>query len=57
MVDEDYGIIQTGNGTLYMVRVLSILDKELLKPNQTVALHKTSSSVVDILPTEADVNV
>lgn len=40
-----------------MVRVLSILDRELLKPNQSVALQKNSSAVVDILPTEADVNV
>lgn len=38
-----------------MVRVLSILDREKLKPNCSVALHKHSNSVVDILPTEADV--
>lgn len=40
-----------------MVRVLSILDREKLKPNCSVALHKQSSSIVDILPTEADVNI
>jgi 26S proteasome regulatory subunit T3 len=28
-----------------------------LKPNCTVALHKLSHSVVDILPSEADVNI
>jgi 26S proteasome regulatory subunit T3 len=39
------------------VRVLSILDREKLKPNCTVALHKLSHSVVDILPSEADVNI
>ena len=57
MVDENYGIVQSAHGTLYMVRVLSTLDRELLKPNQSVALHKNSQAVVDILPTEADVNV
>lgn len=39
------------------MRVLSILDREKLKPNCTVALHKMSHSVVDILPNEADVNI
>lgn len=57
MVDENFGIVQSAHGTLYMVRVLSTLDRELLKPNQSVALHKNSQAVVDILPTEADVNV
>ena len=42
MVDENYGIVQSAHGTLYMVRVLSTLDRELLKPNQSVALHKNS---------------
>ena len=37
--------------------MLSILDREKLKPNCTVALHKMSHSVVDILPSEADVNI
>lgn len=57
MVDDNYGLIQSSHGTLYMVRVLSTLDRELLKPNQTVAIHKNSQAVVDVLPTEADVNV
>ena len=39
------------------MRVLSILDREKLKPNCSVALHKHSHAVVDILPTEADVNI
>ncbi len=36
---------------------MSILDREKLKPNASVALHKHSHAVVDILPTEADVNI
>ena len=31
-----------------------LLDRELLKPNSSVALHRYSHSVVDILPPEAD---
>jgi 26S proteasome regulatory subunit T3 len=39
------------------VRVLSILDREKLKPNSSVALHRYSHSVVDILPSEADSSI
>ena len=57
MIDEQYGLINSNSGSNYLVRVLSILDREKLKPNSSVALHKHSNSVVDILPTEADVNI
>lgn len=57
MVDEEFGIISTGNETLYMVRILSILNRELLKPNCSVAINKHSHAIVDILPTEADINI
>jgi len=33
---------------------LSILDREKLKTNATVGLHKSANTVVDILPPEAD---
>ena len=57
MVDESYGIVQATSGSTYYVRVLSTLDRELLKPNASVALNKHSHSVVDILPSEADSTV
>jgi len=57
MVDEHYGIVQATSGSTYYVRVLSTLDRELLKPNASVALNKHSHSVVDILPSEADSTV
>lgn len=41
-------------GSYYYVRVLSILDKELLKTGSSVALHKYSNAIVEILPPEAD---
>ena len=57
MIDENYGLVQTGQNSKYLVRIMSILDRELLKSNSSVALHKHSHAVVDILPTEADVNI
>lgn len=42
------------SGSNYFVRVLSILDRELLKPGCSVALHKYSNALVDVLPPEAD---
>ncbi len=57
MIDDVHGLVNSTSGSTYYVRVLSILDREKLKPNCSVALHKHSHSVVDILPTEADVNI
>ena len=37
-----------------MVRILSTLDRELLKPNASTALHRHSHAVVESLPPEAD---
>lgn len=42
------------SGSNYFVRILSTLNRELLKPNCSVALHRHSHAVVDILPPEAD---
>eukprot|EP00941_MAST-03F_sp_MAST-3F-sp1_P006047 g6047.t1 len=54
MVDENYGIVSSTSGSSYYVRVLSTIDRELLKVNSSVALHKYSHSLVDTLPPEAD---
>ena len=40
-----------------MVRILSTLDHELLKPSSSVALHRHSNAVVDVLPPEADSSI
>ena len=34
--------------------MLSTIDRELLKPSASVALHKHSNALVDVLPPEAD---
>jgi len=54
MVDATYGIASSTAGSVYYVRVLSTLDREKLKPNSSVALHRHSHSVVDVLPPESD---
>ncbi len=45
MVDQHYGVIQSTSGSTSLVRVLSTLDRELLKTNATVATHRHSHSV------------
>jgi 26S proteasome regulatory subunit T3 len=57
MVDANYGIVGSTAGSNYYVRILSTLDRELLKPNASIALHRHSHSVVDILPPESDSTV
>lgn len=54
MIDEHYGVINSTAGSTYYVRVLSTLDREALKPNTSISLHRHSHAVVDILPPESD---
>jgi 26S proteasome regulatory subunit T3 len=54
-IDEHTGIVSSTTGSIYYVRVLSTVDHELLKPGSSVALHKHSNSLVDILPPEVGV--
>ena len=53
-VDESSAIVSATTGANHIVRILSTVDKELLKPSTSVALHRHSNAVVDILPPEAD---
>ena len=54
MVDANFGIASSTAGSVYYVRILSTIDREKLKPNASVALHRHSHSVVDVLPPESD---
>lgn len=56
-VDQNYAIVGSTTGSNYYVRILSTLDRELLKPGSSVALHKHSNALVDILPPEADSSI
>merc|ERR1712205_260409 len=57
MVDQNTGIVGSTTGSNYYVRILSTLDRELLKPSASVALHKHSNALVDVLPPEADSSI
>lgn len=56
-VDQNNAIVGSTTGSNYYVRILSTLDRELLKPGSSVALHKYSNALVDILPPEADSSI
>lgn len=56
-VDERRAIVGSTTGSNYVVRILSTLDRELLKPSSSVALHRHSNALVDILPPEADSSI
>ena len=51
-----YCIILLHRSNCY-VRILSTIDRELLKPNASVALHKHSNALVNVLPPEADSSI
>ena len=53
-IDQFTAIVQSTTGQTSYVRVLSTIDRELLKPSSSVALHKHSQALVDVLPPEAD---
>ena len=57
MIDSHYGIVNSTAGSTYYVRVLSTLDREKLKANTSIALHRHSHAVVDILPPESDSSI
>eukprot|EP01128_Nolandella_sp_AFSM9_P008889 TRINITY_DN5546_c0_g1_i1.p1 TRINITY_DN5546_c0_g1~~TRINITY_DN5546_c0_g1_i1.p1 ORF type:complete len:423 (-),score=123.62 TRINITY_DN5546_c0_g1_i1:56-1270(-) len=57
MIDEHMGIVGSSTSSSNYVRVLSTLDREKLKPSCSVALHRHSNALVDILPPEADSSI
>lgn len=57
MVDANNGIVGSTTGSNYYVRILSTINRELLKPSSSVALHRHSNALVDVLPPEADSSI
>lgn len=57
IIDEDTAIVSSTAGPNSVVKILSTVDRELLIPNTTVALHRHSSAIVDVLPPEADSSI
>ncbi len=56
-IDQNNGIVGSTTGSNYYVRILSTIDPELLKQSASVALHKHSNALVDILPPESDSSI
>jgi len=57
MIDDHHGIVGNANGSNKYVRILSTIDRELLKPSAPVTLHRHSSALVGVLPPEADSSI
>lgn len=57
MVDANSGIVGSTTSSNYYVRILSTLNRELLKTGASVALHRHSNALVDVLPPEADSSI
>lgn len=57
MIDKNTAIVSSTAGSNAMVRILTTIDREALIPNTTVALHRHSSAIVDVLPPEADSSI
>merc|ERR1712070_817141 len=57
IIDHNHGIVSSTTGSNYYVRILSTINRELLKPSSSVALHRHSNSLVDVLPPEADSSI
>ncbi|KAL1518703.1 hypothetical protein AB1Y20_002990 [Prymnesium parvum] len=57
IIDHNHGIVSSTTGSNYYVRILSTINRELLKPGASVALHRHSNAVVDVLPPEADSSI
>ncbi|WFD25269.1 26S proteasome regulatory subunit 6B [Malassezia nana] len=56
-IDQMTGIVGSTTGSNYVVRILSTIDRELLKPGSSVALHRHSNSLVEVLPPESDSSI
>eukprot|EP01029_Cantina_marsupialis_P012896 TRINITY_DN2853_c0_g2_i1.p1 TRINITY_DN2853_c0_g2~~TRINITY_DN2853_c0_g2_i1.p1 ORF type:complete len:232 (-),score=70.87 TRINITY_DN2853_c0_g2_i1:937-1632(-) len=57
MVDENHCVVSATSGSTYYARVLSTIDREELKANAAVAMHRHSHAVVGVLPPESDSTV
>jgi len=56
-IDRHTGIVNSTSGVNLVVPILSTLDRELLKPSSTVALHRHSFALVDIMPSQSATSI
>lgn len=57
LIDDKTAIVSSTAGSNHIVRIMSTVDKEHLKPSSTVALHRHSQALVQVLPPEADSSI
>eukprot|EP01057_Protomagalhaensia_wolfi_P001411 Protomagalhaensia_wolfi_Nauph_80__1410@NODE_1844_length_1312_cov_39_280440_g1441_i0_p1_GENE_NODE_1844_length_1312_cov_39_280440_g1441_i0NODE_1844_length_1312_cov_39_280440_g1441_i0_p1_ORF_typecomplete_len399_score65_80AAA/PF00004_29/1_7e03AAA/PF00004_29/3_8e43Prot_ATP_ID_OB/PF16450_5/3_3e15Prot_ATP_ID_OB/PF16450_5/4_9e02RuvB_N/PF05496_12/7_7e11AAA_2/PF07724_14/1_8e10AAA_5/PF07728_14/1_6e03AAA_5/PF07728_14/7_9e10AAA_5/PF07728_14/2e03AAA_lid_3/PF17862_1/2_7e09AAA_16/PF13191_6/1_2e07AAA_22/PF13401_ len=57
LIDATHAIVSSAGGSNYFVRLLSTIDKDRLTPSASVALHRHSHSIVDVLPLESDSSI
>ncbi|KAL0210516.1 hypothetical protein RCL1_004952 [Eukaryota sp. TZLM3-RCL] len=57
LVDTHHAIVSSTQGPSNYVRILSLVDRSALQPTGSVALHRASNALVDILPMEGDISV
>ena len=56
-IDVDHCIVAVGHNGNSLVRILSTINRELLKPSAIVALHRHSNALVEVLPPESDSSI
>jgi len=56
-IDHDTAIVSSTSGSNHVVKIFSTVDRELLKASATVALHRHSNALVEVLPPEADSSI
>jgi 26S proteasome regulatory subunit T3 len=56
-IDSRKALVNSSNGSNYLVHVLSTLQKKKLKPNVPVALHRNSNSIVGIFEDDSDFKI
>lgn len=56
-IDDKTAIVSSTSGSNHIVKIMSTVDRELLKPSATVALHRHSNALVEVLPPEADSSI
>jgi 26S proteasome regulatory subunit T3 len=56
-IDSQTAIVNSSRGINLVVPILSTLDRELLKPSTSVALHRHSNALVDIMPPQTETSI
>ena len=54
MVSKNYAVISGPHSQPLLARVMSSVNRELLTPNATIAIHRLSSAVIGVIPPESD---